>query len=274
MNEQDIYDIISARDFSLWQKHIFPEMLSKMSIQEYQNLCNECVDRDWGQGVGHLRDATRESRHDWYWVSPSGIQSPGNAFFRAAQHAKVQCMRELVQGMSVTTLKHATLLASRTAARPLKMTQNRIRSLSYIAKELNSHTKKEIKDLGNSLIFVQAVLENKHIGVIKSFHDVWDKNDVWNLTWSQVKPNYLSGNGKISLEPHIRMWIEGLEFLWQVTENYDEIPEQTRMELMEAANHPQNASLFPYIHSQLSKQEIIAAIEGAAKNPLKPRKKM
>ena len=273
MNYQEIFDIIAARDFSKWQQIVTSDVIARLPLQDYQNLCNECVDRDWGQGVGHLKQKTEGTSHDWYWLAPDATQSPGNAFFRAIQHARVQCVRELVHGMPVNTLKHAILLGSSNTERPLKMTQNRIRSLSYIAKELQNHPAEELEKLSKTTIFLRSVLGNNHLGVAQSFHDVWDKGLVWETMWTQLKNQYIKEDGSLLMKGGACVWVEGLEVLWQVTENHDEIPKAVRKGLMEVASHPQNASHFPYIHSQLSKNEILNAIDGTT-NTQRNRKKM
>lgn len=257
MDLQQLQSIIEQRDFSLWQDNITSDILSSLSLQDYQELCVSCVQTDWGMGVAHLWQESQQCIHSWYWQSPSANQNPGNAFFRACQHAKVQCVRELAQHMGPTTLLHGVLLGSHSATRPLRMTQNRVKTLGYLARELK---KTPIEQLSNNMVFVQAVLGNNHLGVIKSFHDMWDKNTVWTNIWNKLQKDHIDDNKIVSSSAGAIPWIDSLELLWQVTDNPEDIPDTVKRSLMEVATHPQNTEKFPYIHSELTKKEILEAI--------------
>lgn len=271
MDAQQLQTIIEQRDLALWQDHATAETLSGLSLQEYQDICALCVQTDWGQGMAHLWQESQSCTHSWYWEAPNGHQNAGNAFFRACQQAKVQCVRELAQHMKLPTLIHAVLLGSHNNVRPLKMTQNRVKSLGYIAREMKKYP---TEHLSQNEVFIQSVLGNEHLGVIRSFHDVWDKHAVWSKVWSKLEARYIQ-DGVVLPNPGAKIWTDALELLWQVTESQDEIPEGIRLSLMEIATHPQNMERFPYIHSELTKKEISEAIsEHQSLQSLRRQKKM
>src|SRR5690606_8007192 len=100
-----------------------------------------------------------------------------------------------------------------------------VKTLGYLAREMKKYP---VEQLSDNLVLVQAVLGNQHLGVIKSFHDVWDKNVVWTNLWNKMTKSYIDDNGIVSSLVGATQWIECLELLWQVTENPEEIPEDVR----------------------------------------------
>ena len=271
--QDQLSDAIAQKN-SDFLKTLSPEVFNSMSYQDFHLACNECVKIDWSAGLSLIREASKDGKHGWAWHHPT-VSQPGHILFRAMHFAKPSCLRELVKGAKPETLVHCILMGSSNVDRPLKITQNRIRCFSYIAKEfLEWPDKTRLKFLDDNPTAVRAILENNNTDIIKIFLNMSDIKNFWSSLWS-AKKNYMQkdrpslAKSRQSLE-----WSQAVESLWQATSLLDDIPQEIKKDIFSMISVPDNQSFFPRIHSEISKKEIHQALNLSEKIPTKNKKRL
>lgn len=265
-------DLVEARDLAQWMDRVSHRSIDELSFQSYEALCNSCVNHDWAAGLAHLKQQSEASKHHWYWQKPNASFQPGHALFRAVHFAKPQCTRELIQGAEPQTLVHALLMGVSSSKRPLRMTQNRIRCLNYIAKEFKKQSSEDIQThINSSFVVIRAILENNQPSLVQSFSEIWDSKEVWTRLWNQ-KTNYSEDNIFVASE-HTNEWVKCVELLWQQTDDIDKIPNDVKEDILNTTQRPENTGIFPFISSQLFKKDLEHLVQHQDK-PTSKRKRM
>lgn len=230
-------------------------LLEDMSFPDYQTLCNACIQVDWVDGLSYLRSEGKKSKHDWYWTAPSAKTNPGQALFRACQFAKPNCAKELIKEMPPETLLHALAMGSSNPIRPLRVTQNRIRCLSYLSKAFGALEEKERKKyLDGNKIAIKSVLDNQRMEVLKVFNAVWDASDVWKTLWKDS--SYFLKDSVVQPSSDAVNWGLRVELMWQITGDAASIPDGVKEELLAVAQKNDNRSFLPLICTELSRKNI------------------